>query len=158
DYAQGFARDGDTLIFLRSTQETLFDIFELSLRDPLKVKPLLKTPSYEGGARLSPDDNWVAYVSNESGPNDVYLRPYPAPDRRWTVSTQGGTQPGWGPNGKEIFYRNGDEMMVVDVTTASEVRLSAPRVLFEQRYAYGAGITIPNYDVTPDGQRFIMVK
>jgi Tol biopolymer transport system component len=158
DYAQGFARNGDTLVFLRSTQETLFDIFELSLRDPLKVKPLLKTPSYEGGARLSPDDNWVAYVSNESGPNDVYLRPYPALDRRWTVSTQGGTQPVWGPNGKEIFYRNGDKMMVVDVTTASEVKLSAPRVLFEQRYAYGAGITIPNYDVTPDGQRFIMVK
>jgi serine/threonine-protein kinase len=158
DYAQGFAPDGDTLVFLRSTQETLFDIFALSLRDPANVKPVLKTPSYEGGARLSPDGQWLAYVSNESAQNDVYLRPYPALDRRWTVSTQGGTQPVWSPDGKEIFYRNADKMMVVDVTTSPEVKLSTPRVLFEQRYAYGAGITIPNYDVMPDGQHFIMVK
>jgi serine/threonine protein kinase len=158
DYAMGFARDGDTLVFLRSTQETLFDILALSLRDPANVKTLLKTPSYEGGARLSPDGQWLAYVSNESGQNDVYLRPYPALDRRWAVSTQGGTQPVWNPNGKEIFYRNADKMMMVEVTTTPEVKLSTPRVLFEQRYAYGAGITIANYDVTPDGQRFIMVK
>jgi serine/threonine-protein kinase len=158
DYAQGFAPDGDTLVFLRSTQETLFDIFALSLRDPANVKPLLKTASYEGGARLSPDGRWLAYVSNESAQNDVYLRPYPALDRRWTVSTKGGTQPIWSPDGKEIFYRNADSMMVVDVTTAPDVKLSTPRVLFEQRYAYGAGVTIANYDVTPDGQHFIMVK
>jgi serine/threonine-protein kinase len=158
DYAQGFAHDGDTLVFLRSTQDTLFDIFALSLRDPAIVKPLLKTPSYEGGARVSPDGRWLAYVSNDSAQNDVYLRPYPALDRRWTVSTQGGTQPVWSPDGKEIFYRNADKMMVVDLTTTPDVKLSTPRVLFEQRYAYGAGITIPNYDVTPDGQSFVMVK
>jgi len=158
DYALGFARDGDTLVFLRSAQDTLFDIFALSLRDPANVKPLLKTPSYEGGARVSPDGRWLVYVSNETAQNDVYLRPYPALDRRWTVSTQGGTQPIWSPDSKEIFYRTADKMMVVDVTTTPEVKLSTPRVLFEQRYAYGAGITVPNYDVTPDGQHFIMVK
>jgi hypothetical protein len=74
------------------------------------------------------------------------------------VSTQGGTQPVWNANGKEIFYRNNDKMMVVDLTTTPEVKLSTPRLLFEQRYAYGVGITIANYDVTPDGQNFIMVK
>jgi hypothetical protein len=64
----------------------------------------------------------------------------------------------WNPTGKEIFYRNGDKMMVVELTTTPDVRLSTPRLLFEQRYAYGVGITMPNYDVTIDGQHFIMVK
>ena len=158
DYPAELAADGDTLVFMRSTQETSFDIMRLSLRNPTEIRPLLQTSAYEGGGRLSPDGRWLAYVSNESGQNEVYLRPFPALDRRWTISTQGGTQALWNPNGKEIFYRNGDKMMAVDLTTTPEVKLSAPRVLFEQRYAFGAGITMANYDVTRDGQRFIMVK
>ena len=71
---------------------------------------------------------------------------------------QGGTQPLWNPNGREIFYRNGDKMMAVEIATTSDIRLSTPRVLFEQRYAFGAGITIANYDVAADGRRFIMVR
>ena len=69
-----------------------------------------------------------------------------------------GTQAIWNPNGKEIFYRNGDKMMVVEISTTPDVTLAPPRVLFEQQYAFGAGITIANYDVSRDGQRFIMVK
>jgi eukaryotic-like serine/threonine-protein kinase len=110
------------------------------------------------GQRLSPDGHWLTYVSNESGQFEVYLRPFPVPDSRWQVSTQGRTQPIWNPNGKEIFYRSGNRMMVVEVSTAPDVALSPPRLLFEQRYAFGAGITIPNYDVTRDGQPFVMVK
>ena len=158
DYPAELAADGDTLVFMRSTQETSFDIMRLSLRNPTEIRPLLQTSAYEGGGRLSPDGRWLVYISNESGQNEVYLRPFPALDRRWTISTQGGTQALWNPNGKEIFYRNGDKMMAVDLTTTPEVKLSAPRVLFEQRYAFGAGITMANYDVTRDGQRFIMVK
>ena len=158
DYPAELAADGDTLVFMRSTQETSFDIMRLSLRNPTEIRPLLQTSAYEGGGRLSPDGRWLVYISNESGQNEVYLRPFPALDRRWTISTQGGTQALWNPSGKEIFYRNGDKMMAVDLTTTPEVKLSAPRVLFEQRYAFGAGITMANYDVTRDGQRFIMVK
>ncbi len=157
DYPGSFASD-DALVIARSTQKTSLDILSLSLHDSTTVKPLLMTPAYEGGPRLSPDGKWLAYVSDESGQNDVYLRPYPAVDRRWTVSTQGGTQPVWNANGKEIFYRNNDKMMVVELTSTPDVKLSTPRLLFEQRYAYGVGITIANYDVTPDGQNFIMVK
>jgi len=157
DYPGSFASD-DTLVIARSTQKTSLDILSLSLHDSTNVKPLLMTTAYEGGPRLSPDGKWLAYVSDESGQNDVYLRPYPAVDRRWTVSTKGGTQPMWNANGKEIFYRNNDKMMVVALTTTPDVKLSTPRLLFEQRYAYGVGITIANYDVTPDGQNFVMVK
>jgi hypothetical protein len=63
----------------------------------------------------------------------------------------------WNRNGKELFYRNGNKMMVVDVSTSPDVRLSPPRQLFEQRYGF-LTVTIPNYDVSRDGQRFLMVK
>ena len=87
----------------------------------------------------------------------VYVRPYHGPDRKEQVSTQGGTQPLWNRNGRELFYRNGNKMMVVDVTTSPNLVLSQPRQLFEQRYSFFT-VTIPNYDISADGQRFVMVK
>ena len=158
DYPGVVAPDGDTLVFLRSTQDSAFNILSLSLRDPTKTKTVLQTRAYEGGARLSPDGRWMSYVSDETGRNEVYLTPFPGPGERLQVSTEGGTQAIWNPNGKEIFYRADDRMMAVDVTTDPAPRLSSPKVLFEGRYAYGAGITIANFDVSRDGQRFVMVK
>jgi hypothetical protein len=158
DYPGSVTPDGETLVFLRSSQETSFDLYTLPFRDPAQVRPLLATPAYEGGARLSPDGRWLIYISKDSGRNEVYLRPFTGPERRWQVSTEGGTQAIWNPSGREIFYRSGDRMMAVEISTTPEVSLSRPRLLFEQRYAYGAGITIANYDVTSDGERFVMVK
>ena len=158
DYPGDMAPDGDTLVFLRSTEESSFNILSLSLRDPAKKNVLLETPAYTGGPKLSPDGHWLVYVSNETGRNEVYITPFPALSERLQVSTQGGTQPVWNPNGKEVFYRIDDKMMAVDVTTTPALRLSAPTVLFDARYGYGAGVTMPNFDVTRDGQRFIMVK
>ena len=100
----------------------------------------------------------MSYVSDETGRNEVYLAPFPGPGERLQVSAEGGTQAIWNPNGKEIFYRADDRMMAVAVTTDPAPKLSSPKVLFEARYAYGAGITIPNFDVSRDGQRFLMVK
>jgi serine/threonine-protein kinase len=158
DYPGALTPDGSTLVFLRSLQESSFDVFALPLRAPEEIRALLQTPAYEGGARLSPDGRWLSYVSNETGQNEVYLRPFQGLDRRWQVSAGGGTQAIWNPDGREIFYRSGERMMVVGFATDPEVTLTSPRLLFEQQYAYGAGITIANYDVTPDGQRFVMVK
>lgn len=158
DFPGSIAPDGETLVFLRSSQEGLFDIYTVPLRGDGGVRPLLNTAAYEGGPRLSPDGRWLTYVSNESGQNEVYLRPFPGPGRRWQISTEGGTQAVWNPNGREIFYRSGNKIMAVDVSTIPDVTLSPPRLLFEQPYAFGPGITIANYDVTRDGQRFIMVK
>jgi hypothetical protein len=100
----------------------------------------------------------MTYVSNETGRNEVYVTPFPGPGDRTQVSTAGGTQAVWNPNGREIFYRVDDQMMVVQVTTMPALKLSSPVLLFAGRYAYGAGITIPNFDVSRDGQRFVMVK
>ena len=104
----------------------------------------------------------AAYMSPEQAASGVAdkrsdLWAFGAPDRRWLVSTQGGRQPRWNPNGKELFYRDGNKMMAVDVSTRPDLVLSPPRLLFDRRYAFGIGVTIPNYDVSPDGD-FVMVK
>ncbi|MGH9198617.1 MAG: hypothetical protein ACRD1T_23150, partial [Acidimicrobiia bacterium] len=95
--------------------------------------------------------------SDESGRTEVYVRPYPGPDRRWLVSTQGGTHPLWSRNGSELFYRSGNKMMAVSVSTGPEIVFSPPRLLFDQRYSFTSQ-TVASYDVSPDGQRFVMVK
>ena len=107
---------------------------------------------------VSPDGRWAAYVSNESGRDEVYVRPHPGPGGKFPVSTSGGIQPAWGRNG-ELFYRNGDRMMAVPVSTMPTLKIGQPKVLFEGDYELGPGgpRTNSNYDVTPDGQRFLMV-
>ena len=158
DYPGSISADGDTVLIMRSSADSSFDIYAISMKGAFAARPVVRTPAYEGGTRLSPDGQWISYISNETGQMEVYVRPFPGPDRKWQVSTQGGTQAVWNPHGKELFYRSGNKMMVVEVTTKPDLALSQPRVLFEQPYAFGGGITLPNYDVSPDGQRFVMVK
>ena len=158
DIPTSISPDGRTLAFIRQSAEAGGDVYTLALGTESQPAPLVKTSGYDGGGQFSPDGRWVAYVSNESGAFEVSVRPYPGPDRRIQVSTQGGTHPRWNRNGKEIFYRTGNKMMVVDVSTSPDLKLSTPRVLFEQRYAFGSAQTVANYDVSPDGQRFLMVK
>ena len=108
--------------------------------------------------QFSPDGRWLAYVSNESGQFQVYLRRYPGPEGRWTVSTGGGTAPLWNHSGNELFYRNGNKMMAVSVATTPDVTLATPRVLFEGPYSFGSTIALTNYDVSADGQRFLIPR
>jgi serine/threonine-protein kinase len=157
DYPGSVSPDGERLLFVRLSPGTSGDIFEVSLRSGAEVKPVIQTSGYDGSAQFSPDGKWLLYTSNESGRYEVYLRPFGVAGPRVTVSTQGGTQPMWNPNGKEIFYRAEDKMMAVSVSGPEPV-LSEPTLLFEQRYAFGGGLTIANYDVSADGQRFVMVK
>ena len=119
---------------------------------------MVQTNGYDGGAQFSPDGRSMAYVSNESGRFEVYVRPYPG-NSRLQVSAHGGTHPRWNSNGKELFYRDGYKMLAVDISTTPELKIiSQPHLLFEQRYAYGSAQSIANYDVSADGQRFLMVK
>ncbi len=157
DIPSSISPDGH-LAFVRQTSGSGGDIYVLSLEGDPQPRPVVKTSGYDGGGAFSPDGRWMAYISNESSQFEVYLRPYPGRDRGKLVSTQGGTHPKWNRNGKELFYRLGNKMMVVDVSTSPNLTLSPPRVLFEQRYAFGSASTIPNYDYDPDGQRFVMVK
>ena len=136
---------------------TGWDIWVLPLEGDSKPQPFLQTAFNEDWAKFSPDGQWLAYMSNESGRNEVYVQPYPGPGGKWQISTEGGTEPVWSPKGNELFYRNGDQMMVVAINTQAAFSAGTPQVLFAGPYTSGQGFR-QNYDVTPDGQRFVMVR
>src|SRR5262249_55155602 len=98
--ASSFSPDGQLLAFREATPSTGNDIWVLRLSDR-KTQPFLRTRFNESGARFSPDGHWLAYFSNESGRNEIYVQPYPGPGGKWQLSTEGGTEPIWNPNGRE---------------------------------------------------------
>jgi serine/threonine-protein kinase len=138
---------------------TKSDISFLRLQGQRKPEPFLHTAFNEYAPRFSPDGRWLAYVSDESGRDEVYVQAFPGPSGKVQVSIEGGTEPVWNPRGRELFYRNGQKMMVVTVTTNPTFTASKPRLLFEKPYAMTYRPDAwQNYDVSPDGQHFLMVK
>jgi hypothetical protein len=109
---------------------------------------------------FSPDGRWLAYMSNESGRDEVYVQPFSVTGLGGTkqISVDGGTEPVWAPDGRELFYRNGDKMMAVTIVTDPELSVGTPRLLFEKRFLPGPMWARRNYDVSPDGQRFLMIQ
>ena len=116
----------------------------------------------ESGARsptVSPDGRWLAYVSNEAGREEIYVRPFPDADSgRWLVSPDGGVEPVWAHSGRELFYRNGaNELVAVQVSAGSSFAWDRQDVLFSMAdYLTSSGS--PMYDVSPDDQRFVMLR
>jgi hypothetical protein len=110
--------------------------------------------------QVSPDGRWLAYQSAESGVGQVYVQPFPSLVGKWQISTEGGNSPRWARNGRELFYRNGQKMMAVDIETKEGFRASSPKLLFEGQYLGGPVGIQPGigYDVSPDGRRFLMIK
>jgi len=164
--------DGQLLAFIEINPTTGYDIWVLRLSDPSassgqvpsagsgqvrKAQPFLRTPFTDSVPQFSPDGRWLAYVSNESGRFEIYVQPYPGTGGKRQISTEGGTEPVWNRNGRELFYRSGDRMMAVEIATQPGFDVGKPRVLFEGQYLPTPG-TLPNYDVSPDGQRFLMLK
>ena len=179
DYSQSpnsLSADGQLLAFHEANPETGRDIWVLELKDR-KARSFLKTPYEEFSSRFSPDGRWLAYTSDESGRREVYVQPYPGPGGKWQISTDGGQEPVWNPKGGELFYRSGSRIMAVDVNqsrdregagagpnqgpTGSPVPTAfsagKPRTLFDGPYL-PTGASFPFYDVSPDGQRFLMLK
>jgi len=126
-------------------------------RGDRQAQILLQTPFGEGAAMFSPDGRWLAYSSNESGRSEIYVQAYPGPGGKWQISTEGGTEPLWSRNGRELFYRNGNRMMAVDITTQPNFSAGKPKLLFEGQYEPTL-VSNANYDISPDGQRFLMLK
>ncbi len=128
--------------------------------DGLRPEPLVEIPYEDRGAVFSPNGRWIAYVSNKSGRDEIYVLPFPGPGPEYTVSTGGGREPVWSRDGRELFYRTDDALMVVEVQLGDTFRAGQPRALFDDAWERdgGGGGAIANYDVTPDGQRFLMVR
>ncbi|HXV61680.1 MAG TPA: protein kinase [Vicinamibacteria bacterium] len=151
-----FSPDGKRLAYYERTGHR--DIWVLDL-DENEAEPFVVTEFNERSPKFSPDGRFIAYTSDASGQDEIYVQPYPGPGRRTVVSTEGGFDPVWSRDGQELFYRNGNRMMAAKIATAPRFTASMPQTLFE-----GAFLTdIPasgsrTYDVSPDGQRFLMVE
>jgi Tol biopolymer transport system component len=158
DFANAVTPDGGAVFVTRQTADRSGDVYLVSLRNEFKPRPIVSTPAYEGGVRLSPDGKWMAYASDESGHFEVYVQPTSGPGRRELVSADGGTNAIWNRTGNELIYRQGNRLMAVRVTTTPTLAISKPATLFEQRFVIGTSMTIANYDMSPDGQRFVVIK
>jgi Tol biopolymer transport system component/predicted Ser/Thr protein kinase len=156
DAVGSWSPDGQRLAYIRIDQETGYDIWDARLDDK-RPRVLVKTPYNETAPRISPDGRWLTYASDESGRWEVYVQPYPGPGGKWQVSTEGGTEPVWNPTGRELFYRAGNRMMAAAVTLQPGFSASKPERLFEGPWL-PTPVTFPNYDVSRDGQRFLMLK
>ena len=152
------------LAFAEVNPTTGYDIWVLRMGDPSggsgqvrKAQPFLQTKFNEAAPQFSPDGHWLAYVSDESGRKEIYVQPYPGPGGKWQISTEGGAEPTWNRNGRELFYRSTDKMMAVNIATQPSFVVSKPKVLFEGQYVPTSPTSL-TYDVSPDGQRFLMLK
>lgn len=155
---QHISLDGQFLAFQQNDPKTQRDIAIVSLRDR-KADVFIRTPATDVAPRFSPDGRWLAYVSDESGRPEVYVQSFPGSGGKWQISTEGGTEPVWNPNGRELFYRIARRFMVVPVTLEPTFSPGKPAILFEGDYiASEFPLTSPGYDVSRDGQRFLVVK
>jgi Tol biopolymer transport system component len=150
--------DGKFLACMSQNPGTVDDIWILSLDSDSEPQPFLNTKSWEDNPRFSPDGRWIAYASSESGQYEVYVRQYPEGGRKIRISGEGGACPVWAPDGSELFYSDGTEMMAAAVTYEPDFSVGKPQPLFDITNFSVGGNFGPGYDVTPDGRRFVILK
>ncbi len=170
--AVSFSPDGKYLAFdqiepdyVMGVPQMVPSLWVLPLTGDRVPRPLYKSNFPVGAGKFSPDGKWVVYCSLESGKPEVYVQPWPGPGPRIQISSEGGTDPLWRRDGKEIFYRNASKMMAVPVDTQPSFRAERPQLLWEREYMHGLssscgakGVTTTSYDLSVDGQRFLMIK
>jgi serine/threonine protein kinase len=149
---QTFSPDGTTLLYMHIAPDTSLDLWVKTGNE--QPRPWLMTKFSELLASYSSDGKYVAYCSDESGQYEIYVRPASGEGAKWQISTEGGEEPIWAKDGRELFYRNGQKWMAVDVTTAQEFKSGSPRLLFEGPYLNIPGFS---YDVAADG-RFLILE
>jgi serine/threonine-protein kinase len=155
-----WSSDGKTLVMSEATPDGKDDIGVLSVEGDRVRKPLLQHEGHkELQPKISPDGRWMAYTSNESSQLEVYVRPFPEIDKgRWQVSTSGGSNPLWSPNGRELFYLSNDSAMAVSFETEPTLSFGTPKTLFRSTYALSGLGGGTSWDISPDGKRFLMLK
>jgi Tol biopolymer transport system component len=155
--APSWSPDGKWIAYNAYFGATNSDVYVAPADGSGPSRPLVATPAYDGGPQFSPDGQFVAYTSSETGHLEAYVTPFPGPGPRLLVSTNGGTHVRWSRDGHELYYRNGDDMMAVAITPKPSFSAGKPVLLFRGRYSYGSGTGIATYDVAADG-RFLMIK
>ena len=159
-YAASYSTDGRYLLFADFDKTNNWDLWYVETKGDGKPVTLLSSPAIEGWPRVSSDGKYFAYVSNESGADEIYLKRFPQGDGRWQVTVGGGTWPKWSTQGDKLYYARGDTVMEVDVATGFEPKLGAPRELFTRK-PLGFPLLFgwpPGFDVSADGKRFVIVE
>ena len=156
-YAEAFTPDGAQLL-VRDIGTGAPNLMALSVdEEEPELRPVIEAEFMTAFSAISADGRWLAYASDETGQLEVYVRPYPDIDAgKWQISRAGGGEPRWGPDGNELFYRNGDALMVVTIDTEPAFTAGIPATLFEGDYADPV-TNLPSYDVSSDGQRFLFM-
>jgi len=155
-----FFPDGRRLAYHELNPDSSWDLWTLALDmsdpdhpKPGKAEPFLRTPANEAQPAISPDNRWIAYRSDESGRNEVYVQPFPGPGGKWQISNTGGQLPVWSRNGRELFFQNlDDRIMVMGYTATGDSFIPGkPRVWSDQQLH---DVRVLNYDLAPDGKHF----
>ena len=158
DAPHSWSRDGRHLAFDSQKPTTMKDVSVLALGED-SASPVATSEFWEDFPAFSPDGWWLAYGSTESGPREIYVRPFPSLTGKWTVSTDGGYYPRWSPKGDELFYRRGSGLMAVPIETRDGFKAGTPRLLFELE-SWGDRETpaTMGFDVSADAERFLVVE
>ena len=165
--AVSFSPDGKYLAFDQVAYDSTREdgVWIMPLTGDRQPRPFAKSRFPVGAGKFSPDGKWVVYCSMESGKAEIYVQPWPGPGPKIQISSEGGMDPAWRRDGREIFYRNASKMMVVPVNTQAAFQAGRPQLLWEGEYTLGLssscglrGVTFTSYDVSVDGQRFLMIK
>jgi Tol biopolymer transport system component len=155
-----FSPDGKRLAFTEFNPQTKFDIWTLPLDEVEsdhpkagKPQPFLQTSFSETFPMISPDGRWLAYVSDESGAAEIYVRPFPETGGKWQVSAGGGRSPVWSKKAPELFYQSPQGMMVASYTTNGGAFVASKPNLWAEKKGLGL-----DFDLAPDGKRFAVVQ
>ncbi len=155
-----YSPDGEWLVYRAGGVGERIDVYGIYGRHVGSdtATALLVTEYDDVTPKVSPDGRWLAYTSNESGRNEVYVRPFPnTSDGKWQISTEGGTEPVWAHSGRELFYKANGDLMVVEVLPGAAFETGERRVLFSIAGFHSFELH-QQYDVTSDDQRFVMIR
>jgi Tol biopolymer transport system component len=154
-FPSDWSSDGRFLTYYRSDPKTQLDVWVLPLSGDRKPIPFLHSDFNESQGQFSPDGRWMAYVSDESGSLQIYVQSFPELTGKWQISTDGGSQPRWRRDGKELFYVSPDrKLMAVIVKSGATFEAEGSRALFETTLP--AVANRQTYSVSADGQRFLL--
>jgi Tol biopolymer transport system component len=161
EFPSSWSPDGRTLVYVGVTNMTRpqRDIWLVSLDGKRRPRRWFESPHAETAAAFSPDGRWLAYVSDESGRPEVYVRPFPGPGGNTKISSDGGVEPVWSREGRELLYRQADQFLSVDVRTEPDLVVGAPRALFSGSFAPGGREDGQfAYTVTRDGDQIYAIR
>ncbi len=154
-YLGDWSPDGRWLVYTEFHPETGSDLWAVDPSGTPPPRPVVRTRSAEREPAVSRDGRWIAYASDESGRFEIYAQPFPGPGERTQISAEGGEEPAWSRDGRELFYRAGNRMMAASVRTDPTLEVGRPAVLFTGSYHDNLA-PARTYDVGADG-RFVMV-